>query len=205
MYIKYFESFKNHDNLFVVDVQKSFRKFFTEMYINELKKYCKNFNNVYQIWDNHIDGKNVDTEYLYKKSPIIPVHRDLYSFPNQKDIIEKRYNYNVTIDFYRKILDTNTFKRIKNKENKNLLKVGDSFKTKEGTILIFIGNKHRWFHCPYKLYSLFKKLVGKEIYIIGGSDSECLNDIVITGETLGCIMKRDHRYIYSASHCPIPS
>jgi len=35
---------ENSSSLIIVDVQKSFRKFFTEMYINELSKHCKKFN-----------------------------------------------------------------------------------------------------------------------------------------------------------------
>src|ERR1035437_8565286 len=88
--MKYVKTFENHNNstLIIVDVQKSFKKFFTDMYINELKKYCKNFKNVFQIWDNHIDGKNVDKDYLYDKKPDIPVHNDLYTFPNQVELKE---------------------------------------------------------------------------------------------------------------------
>jgi hypothetical protein len=95
--MKYIKTYENHNNttLIIVDVQKSFKKFFTEMYLNELKKYCQNFQNVYQIFDNHVDGKNVDKDYLYDDEPEIPIHDDLYHFPNQKDIIEKRYNYDV--------------------------------------------------------------------------------------------------------------
>ena len=62
-YLRTFESY-NEDTLIVVDVQKSFKKFFSEMYLNELKKYCRNFNKVYQIWDNHSDGRNIDKDYL---------------------------------------------------------------------------------------------------------------------------------------------
>ena len=91
-FIKTFENYEQSDILIIIDVQKSFKKFFTEMYINQLTKYCNNFNEVYQIWDNHIDGKNVDKDYLYDDEPEIPIHDDLYHFPNQKDIIEKRYN-----------------------------------------------------------------------------------------------------------------
>ena len=61
--------FENYNNqiLLITDVQKSFKKFFTESYLNELMKYCKSFEKVYQIWDNHIDGKNVDKDYIYKE------------------------------------------------------------------------------------------------------------------------------------------
>jgi hypothetical protein len=199
-----FENFNRKDNvLIIVDVQKSFRKFFTEMYLNELKNYCKNFTNVYQIFDNHIDGKNVGVDYLYDENPEIPIHPDLYSFPNQIDIIEKRYNYDVDADFYKKILDKKIYNEISNKEDKGLLKKGDVYKTKEGTIITYIGNKHKWFHCPKKLYNILNGLNGKSIEIVGGSDSECLDDIFTTAESLGVKIKRNHKYIWSANHCPI--
>ena len=112
-YIKTFENHnKNKDILIIVDVQRSFKKFFTEMYIHELKKYCKEFSRVYQIWDNHHLGKNVDKDYLYDENPDIPVHDDLYHFPNQIDLIEKRYQYDVDADFYKKVLDEDTYKEV---------------------------------------------------------------------------------------------
>jgi hypothetical protein len=201
--MKFIKTFENHNKstLIVVDVQKSFKKFFSEMYLNELKKYCKSFQNVYQIWDNHVDGKNVDKDYLYDHSPDTPINNDLYDFPNQKDIIEKRYNYDVDVDFYKKVLDKKVYDEIKSKEK--TLKRGNYFPTTEGTIIIFIGNNHQWFHVPIKLYKLFTSLKGQEIILVGGADSECLEDIITAGESLGVKIKRDHKYIYSATHCPI--
>jgi len=201
-FLKTFESY-NQDTLIIVDVQKSFKKYFSEMYLNELKKYCNNFNNVYQIWDNHIDGKNVEKDYLYDENPDIPIHKDIYHFPNQKDLIEKRYNYDVDVDFYKKILNKEVYNDIFDKEEKKLLKKGDIFSTKEGTIITFINNKHVWFHCPIKLYELLKELKGREVTIVGGADSECLEDVVTTAESLGVKIKRDYKFIYTASSCPI--
>ena len=202
-FIKTFESYEQSDILIIVDVQKSFKKFFTEMYINQLTKYCNNFNEVYQIWDNHVDGKNVDKDYLYDDEPEIPIHDDLYHFPNQKDIIEKRYNYDVDADFYKKILDKEVYDKISDMEESKSLKKGDIFPTKEGTVITYIGNKHVWFHCPKKLYELLNSLKGKNIKIVGGSDSECLEDVFTLAEKIGLNIKRDHRYIWSANHCPI--
>ncbi len=201
-FIKTFEAY-NEDTLIIVDVQKSFRKFFSEMYLNELKKYSKNFNNVYQIWDNHIDGKNVDKEYLYDINPTIPIHDDLFYFPNQKDIIEKRYNYKVDADFYKKILDSDIYEEISKKEEEKTLKKGDVFPTNEGTIITFINNNHVWFHCPKKLYELLIELKGRDVVIVGGADSECLEDIVTTAESLDVKIKRNYKFIYTASSCPI--
>jgi hypothetical protein len=201
-YIKTYEG-HNSSTLIIVDVQKSFKKFFTEMYVNELKKYCKNFQNVYQIFDNHVDGKNPNKDYLYDKDPETPVNGDLYTFPNQKDIIEKRYTYDVDADFFKKILDEKVYKDIKRKETRKELKRGDVFNTNEGTIIVYIGNNHIWYHCPKKLYSLFTSLKGQEVVMVGGSDSECLLDLETTAKSLGVKIKRDFKYIYSATSCPI--
>jgi hypothetical protein len=200
--IKKFENY-NNQILLITDVQKSFRNFFTENYLNELMKYCKNFEKVYQIWDNHIDGKNIDKDYLYKEYPEIPIHEDLYSFPNQTDIIEKRYNYKVDSNFYKKILDEETFNKINDLEKSNKLKKGDFFNTKEGTIITFIGNNHKWFHCPKKLFNILKSVNKLPVTIVGGSDSECLDDIYTTAEALGVNISRNYKYIWSANHCPI--
>lgn len=197
------ESTSNDSTLLVVDVQKSFKKFFTDNFIKQLMKYSKQFTNVYQIWDNHVDGKNVDKDYLYDEDPDVPNHEDLYDFPNERDIIEKRYNYDVNVDFYKKILDDNTYKLLKQKEQSNTLQVGELYKTTQGTAIIYIGNNHVWYHCPKKLYDLFLTLKGKEIVMVGGSDQECFLDVEITAKTLGVRVKRNFQYIYSATNCPI--
>ncbi len=203
VYIKKFESFQVESILVIVDVQKSFRRFFSEMYLNELKKYCNNFQKVYQVFDNHVDGKQVDKDYLYDETPEIPIHDDLYYFPNQTDLIEKRYNYKVDADFYKKILDKEVYDEISRKEDNSELKKGDIFPTKEGTIITYINNNHVWFHVPKKLYELLTSLKGKEVTIVGGADSECLEDVVTTAERLGVKIKRDYKFIYTANSCPI--
>jgi len=203
--MRFLKTFESHSSgtLIIVDVQKSFRRFFSEMYLNELKKYCKNFKYVYQIFDNHVDGKNVDKDYLYDETPVIPIHKDLYHFPNQKELIEKRYNYKVDADFYKKILDKEIYNKISDKEDKKLLKKGDIFNTKEGTYIVYIGNNHQWYHCPKKLYDLLTSLKGKEVTIVGGADGECLTDVETAAEAMGVRLKLNHKYIYSANHCPI--
>jgi 2-succinyl-5-enolpyruvyl-6-hydroxy-3-cyclohexene-1-carboxylate synthase len=81
------------------------------MYLNELKKYCKNFNNVYQIWDNHPDGKNVDSDYNEKIAAIV------------FDRNVKRLNYLKTIPFS----DFKAFELIlKNLQKNSNLHIGNS-------------------------------------------------------------------------------
>lgn len=203
-YIKTYEDFNNQNqHLIIIDVQKSFRQFVTEMYLHELNKYCETFVNVYQIWDNHVEGKNIDDDFLYDRDPSMPVNGDLYFFPNQKKLIEKRYNYNVDVDFYKKILDDTTYKIIKDKESNKQLKKGDIFKTTEGTHIIYIGNNHIWFHIPKKLFNLFSELKGQRVVFVGGSMGECFEDVLTAAEIMGIDVKEDFKYIYSATHCPI--
>jgi hypothetical protein len=203
--MRYLRTFENltSQNLIIIDVQKSFRKFFSEMYLHELKRFCENFQNVYQIWDNHHEGKNVDKDYLYDNSPEIPISDDLYFFPNQKELIEKRYNYDVDGNFYKKILDEDILNKISQKEQDLTLKVGEIFPTNKGTYIVYIGNNHKWHHLSKKLYDLLMSLSGKDVTIVGGADSECLEDIYIAAKSLGVNIKRNWKYIYSASHCPI--
>jgi len=189
-------------NLLVVDVQKSFTRFFNEIYLGKLNTYCKKFSNVYQIWDNHVHGTNVDKDYLYHKTPEIPINDELYKFPNQVKLVEKRYNYDVDVDFYRKILSDGTFKMLKEKEQKNTLKKGDIFLTDHGTCIVYIANNHKWFHIGKKLLDLLNSLKGKTVTIVGGSDNECLDDIFTAAESLGVDIRRNSQYIYSATHCP---
>ena len=203
-YIKTFEGYDGESVLIIVDVQKSFKKFFTEMYLNELNKYCKNFKEVYQIWDNHHLGKNVDKDYLYdEEHDDNSNNNDLYTFPNQVDLVEKRYNYDVDVDFYKKILSKEVYKEVKQKETDKQLKKGDFFKTTEGTIIVYIGNNHQWFHVPKKLYDIFITLKNKNVIIVGGADLECYRDIEISGKALCINVKRNTDYIYSATSCPI--
>lgn len=214
-YLKTFESHSNKDILIVVDVQKSFKEFFTDNYVKELKRYCDNFNRVYQIWDNHVDGKNVDKDYLYDEEPDDQQnHDDLYDFPNQVDLIEKRYNYDVDADFYKRILSDDIYKEVKSKEDKGVLKRGDFFPTNEGTLIFYVGNNHVWYHMPKKLHDLFSEVVesqsvseslGKvgDVILVGGADGECLEDIEVAAKSMGVQLTMNYDYIYSAKHCPI--
>ena len=204
--MKYIKTFENHDTsvaLIIVDVQKSFRKFFNEMYLHELKEYCEEFKYVYQIFDNHVDGKNVDKDYLYDENPKIPVNGDLYTFPNQKLLIEKRYLYDVDASFFKKVLDKDVLAQVKEKEDNNLLKRGEYFNTKYGTIIVYVPNNHNWMHVGKKLLNFFKSLNGKQVTIVGGADGECLADLITVAQSLGVIVKQNFKYTYSASYCGV--
>ena len=100
-------------------------------------------------------------------------------------------------------VNTDDIKIIEKVEDKKQLKKGDMFPTKEGTVIVYIGNNHVWFHSPKKLYDILQSLRGKTVEIVGGSDSECLEDVVTLAEKIGVNIKRNYKYIWSASHCPI--
>jgi len=201
-YVNTFESFREKNKiLIVVDVQKSFRKYFSVDYIDKLKKYCNTFDRVYQIFDNHFEGKSVDKGYIYDENPDVSID-DTYLLPNQIDIIEKRYNYDVDVDFYKRILSEETYRKISMMEEDGRLKKGDYFETKEETIIVYIGNNHKWFHVPIKLFNILKSLKDKIIYIVGGSEKECLEDIFITCKSMGIDVIKNNDYIYSSKHCP---
>jgi hypothetical protein len=212
-YLKTFESHSSKNVLIIVDVQKSFSKFFTENYVNQLKDYSRGFGRVYQIWDNHVEGKDVDKDYLYDEDPDMPMNGDLYDFPNQSDLIEKRYNYDVDADFFRKILDKSLYDEIKSKEEEGSLVKGDSFPTKEGTLIIYIGNNHKWYHMPKKLHDLFgeisqaqsvnESLSVEDVILVGGADRECLDDVEVAAKVMGVRLNRNANFIYSATSCPI--
>ena len=212
-YLKTFESHSSDDVLIIVDVQKSFSKYFTDNYVSQLKDYSRGFGRVYQIWDNHVDGKNVDKDYLYDEDPDAPMNGDLYHFPNQSDLIEKRYNYNVDADFYKNILDKSVYEDIKSKEDEGSLVRGDSFPTKEETLIIYIGNNHKWYHMPKKLHELFEEINQaqslnesmsvNDVIMVGGADRECLDDVETAAKVMGVRLKRNEKFVYSATHCPI--
>lgn len=197
-YIKLYENFSD-TNLIICDVQKSFKKWFTDKYLSELNKYCLEFSNVYQIFDNHPNGKNPDNDFLYDDDHDIDNKKDLYRFNNQKDLIEKRYLYDVDVEYFKKILSKETYNDIKSKK----LKRGDIFITTEDTYIVYIANNHRWFHCPKSLSDLLNKLKGKEVVMVGGAEHECWLDVETVATSLGVIIKPNSKYIYSSTNCPI--
>ena len=202
-HVKYYETFntgKRH--LIIIDCQKSFKKFFTDNYLKELNNYANEFN-VIQIFDNHHDGKNPDLDYLYSENPDIENKNDLYKFNNQSELIEKRYQYDVDVDYYKNILDENIYNEMKLKEEKGELKKGDMFRTTKKTAIVFIGNNHRFFHIGIKLLNLFEKLKGKEVVFCGGSGPECFADLVISAKSIGVKVLVNKKFIYTANFCPI--
>lgn len=179
----------NDGILFVVDVQSEFKKFIPKNFVKKLDNYCKEFKEVYQIWDSNKTKKPT------------------YKFPNQVDTIEKQFG----VKKYYKDLEggaeewltkifgeekaTSILKSLKSKN----IKEGDKFKFKDkNEYLVYIDNDHNWFYVNEKMYNLFNKLRNKSVIIVGGADNECLEDIYISAKSFGIEPIYNHEYIYSA-------
>ena len=117
--------------------------------------------------------------------------------------MEKRYNYDVDVKFYKKLFTPDKFKEILNLENSKKLKKGDMFETNHGTAIVYIGNNHVWFHIGKKLLRTLTRLKGKNVTIVGGASNECLEDIFIASKSLGLKIQKNVNFIWSAKNCPI--
>lgn len=197
------ESISRNEILFIVDVQKSYSNFFTDNYINELYKYSRSYDEVYQIWDNHVFGIS-DSNYATNPNIKTPDYIDVYNMCDKENCIEKRYFYLTDIkiyDFFEDRIDNDTYSMLR--ETKSYKK-GDSFKTKEGTTVIYVENKHEWFEIPIKLQRVIDNIINtnRKVTLVGGADGECLLDISSSFDHFGLKYTLDHSFIYSATHCP---
>ena len=180
-----------HDGfLLVVDVQSAFDKWMPEDYIKKVSAYCKNFQNVYQIWDSN------------------KPKRPTYTFPNQKGLIEKKYGVKKYYSKYKGgfnewvtlICEQNIANQIINSQKQGNLNEGDRFPLKGGKeFLVYIGNNHKWFFVNEDMYNLFVLLRGKTVITIGGADEECLKDIYVSAKSFNVQTIYNHEYIYSAN------
>lgn len=188
----------DHDGiLLVVDVQSNFKKYFPtdpNGYLKKLDNYCEEFSSgttdlkgVYQIWDSNRGSKPT------------------YRFKNQKDLVEKKFGVKKFYSKYKGgfkewiyyIFDDKTMQQFNAKNNK--FKEGDAFKIKDkNEFLIFIGNTHKWFYVNDELVELFTKLKNKKVIVVGGAESECLEDVYIALKSFNVTPVYNHQYIYSA-------
>ena len=179
----------NDGILLVIDVQSEFNAWMPDNYIKKVSEYCKNFENVYQIWDSNKPKKPT------------------YKFPNQKGLIEKKYGVKKYYSKYKGgfnewislIFEKNIAEQILNLVKKNSLEEGNRFKLKTGNeFLVYIGNNHKWFFVNEYLYDLFLKLKGKSVIVVGGADKECLRDVYVAAKSFNVNVIYNHEYIYSA-------
>jgi hypothetical protein len=147
--------------LLIVDVQESFESFFPPNYLNRIYELAKTFKNVYQIWDN------------------IDASKPSYTFPNQREIFEKSYggDYEQDIELYLSGEDLALFRRFDIENDLSNFEYGESFKTHDGRLLVFVGAVHPWFLVDTELYIFLKSIKGRHVTICGGSEGECLTDV----------------------------
>jgi len=163
--------------LVVVDVQGEFDDYTPQGFEQNIIEYCKEFpkddnlKGVYQIWD-----ANKATGFTY-------------TFPNQVLTVKKNYGtkFNTNIKKISMTLPQDS-------------EEGKVFKFKNSnTYLVKINNNHKWFYVNEDLYNLYQKLKGQKVIIIGGADSECLQDVYVSMESFGITPVYNHNYIYNAS------
>lgn len=184
--------------LLIVDVQRGFSKYFNDDYLKALRDHCKNYDTVYQIYDNHPNGKPENLDYLYDDDHKGGAQADLYDFPNEKEKIEKRYLYNVRLSYFKKVLPDEDYKRAHHLASSGKLKKGNMYNTAGGTQIVYVGNNHGWYHVPAKMVEFFKAHKNKSVEIVGGSQGECLEDILVAAIANGVNAKVNNRFVYSA-------
>jgi hypothetical protein len=161
------------DVLVIVDVQKEFEKFLPINFVDNLNEYCKQFKEVYQIWDSHKATKPT------------------WKFNNEVKSITKKYGT---------VYDT-LLKSICNKLEQKFpdAKEGDRFTSQEiDGVIIRIKNNHKFFHASKEIVDLFKSLKGKQVVFSGGANRECLEDLYETAESFGVNCIYNYDYVYSA-------
>ena len=182
---------ENDDILFIIDVQSEFKKWIPKNFVYKLKKYCKEFKNVYQIWDSNKTKKTT------------------YKFPNQIMTLEKQFGVK---KYYKKleggfnewiktIFDENVADNILKLLKRKEIIEGQKFKLKnKEEYLVYIDNEHSWFFINSNLTKTFKSLKNKTIVIVGGAGDECLRDIYISCKSFGCNPIYNHEYIYDVTY-----
>jgi len=180
---------ENDGMLFVVDVQVEFKKFIPKNFVSKLKKYCEEFDSVYQVWDsNKTDNPS-------------------YKFPNLVLSIEKQFGvkkYYKDLDggieeWFNSIFDDDISNNITKLLKDGNIQEGDKFKLKgKDEYLVYIDNGHNWFYVNSDMYKTFNMLRNKSVVIVGGADNECLEDIYISSKSFGVEPIYNHEYIYSA-------
>ena len=171
-------------DLLIVDVQENFSKFFNDIYLEELNKYCKKFKRVFQIYD------TIDSD------------KPSYIFPNQVAIYDKMYGGELLIDDVEYYFTEPMWDEVKQKLE-DVPDVGDLFETIYNDYWVYIGGQHEWFNCSEELAKLFKnfKQQNRKIILVGGADNECLTDIYETMLAFGVDVELNNEFIYSFNGC----
>lgn len=172
-------------DLVIVDVQKSFEKFFGLKYLDELEEYCEEFQRVFQIYDVH-DADEPD-----------------FLFSNQVKTLQKKYGGKLELANVEQYFPQSMWDDVKYKLD-NIPDEGDIFDTLYGDMWVYIGRGrhnrgHEWFLCSKELKMLFNnfKTQNRTIILVGGAKDECLTDIYVTMKSLGVNVTYDEKYVYS--------
>jgi len=170
----------NNDILVIVDVQQEFSKHIPQGFVSKLQDYAKEFNQVYQIYDTN-------------KVPLKP----LYTFKNKNGNSE-----NIPKRFGHKWFDDELLKHVETVKQQKDFGPGKLFKIGDTDTYIIYNDKHnhKWFFVNNELVLLIRRLIGKNVTLVGGADMECLEDIYITFKRFGVNPTYDHEYIYSAKN-----
>jgi hypothetical protein len=160
-----------HDGiLIIVDVQKEFGDYIPDDMVKELFEYCKEFHDVYQIWDAH------------------DAATPTFKFPNQKLSIKKQFG--------KKFLEKDIQSKLEKLKNGSI--EGQQIQIDSDDIFVRVKNNHDWFFINEELLKLFNELKGKKVIMVGGADFECLKDVFIACKSMGVKAMLNHKYIYSA-------
>ena len=174
------------ETLMIVDVQREFKQWIPKNYVEKLSLYCKDFDEVYQVWDSN------------------KAKKQSYKFPNEKLSVEKKYGvkkdsskYSTFAAFLKENLkhekDYNYVM-----DNYNKLKNGEKFEFKNG-YLVRINNNHMWFYCNKNLTKLLKSLENRKVIITGGGENECIDDLYYSLISFGAHVTKNHHLIYSSA------
>lgn len=184
---------KNAD-LMIVDVQDSFSKYFSNKYVEELEKYCKEFNRVYQVWDNTSQDLEAPS----------------YDFPNEVGAYVKEYGFDL---YDEEEISMYFMPAVAQKIISEEYSQGDGFEMKDGRVAIYVGAQHSWFLVEEELASLFKTLKsqGRKLIMVGGAGSstgssetsgECLTDVYQAAKYFGIDVEINEGYVYTSKGSP---
>jgi len=182
-------------DLIICDVQSAFSKFFTKRYVEELRKYCRKFDRVFQIWDNHKE-ENEST---------------IFQWPNTALNIEKTYGGKLEESQIDSFFVPE--KAIEIKKEWSNIKAGWMRQTKNGDFWLYIDGKHKWFYVTKEMASWAFRLgcSDRHCIVVGGAgdptnadheyNGECLSDCVLVLKKFDVKFTVDYEFVYSAKGC----
>ena len=184
-YIPLFEQYDN-ETLIIVDVQKPFAKWWEkaghDTLPTDINNYCRNFHQVYQIWDDHDESQ------------------PSWKFNNECATLRKHYGVDQPdgeIHDYSAYFEGDELKKVM-----DIVKSGVEepalFKRKDGNYAVLVFGSHKWF-LPTKELVDSLLLINDDIILVGGAEGECLKDIEVLLGLLGKTYNVNYEYTYAAN------